>query len=88
MGELYRIGKMVIYLRFFDTQQHHKPHVHVKYNDDAEVIAVDGEILSGALPERQQRILNGWLAFHEDEVYERWNLAVQGKPFEKIVAMI
>ena len=43
MGELSRIGSLIIYLRFFDAQQHHKPHVHVKYNEDEAVVALDGE---------------------------------------------
>ena len=31
------------------------------------------------------QILDGWMALHEEEAYAAWNLAVQGKPFEKIV---
>ena len=42
MGELSRIGSLVIYLRFYDTRQHHKPHVHVKNNEDEAVVALDG----------------------------------------------
>jgi hypothetical protein len=34
------------------------------------------------------KILVGWLAFHEEEVYAAWELAVQGKYFDKIVAKI
>ena len=86
MGELSRIGSLIIYLRFYDTQQHHKPHVHVKYNEDEAVVALDGELLSGELPIKQRRILDGWMALHEEEAYAAWNLAVQGKNFEKIVA--
>ena len=74
-----------IYLRFYDTKQHHKPHVHVKYNEDEAVVALDGELLSGELPVKQRRILDGWMALHEEEAYAAWNLAVQGKQFEKIV---
>ena len=85
MSELSRIGSLVIYLRFFDTKQRHQPHVHVKYNEDEAVVALDGEMLSGALPTKQRRILDGWMALHEEEACAAWNLAVQGKPFEKIV---
>ena len=49
------------------------------------VVALDGEMLSGELPIKQRRILDGWMALHEEEAYAAWNLAVQGKPFEKIV---
>ncbi|MBR4614173.1 MAG: DUF4160 domain-containing protein, partial [Kiritimatiellae bacterium] len=55
MGELSRIGSLIIYLRFYDTKQHHKPHVHVKCNEDEAVVALDGEMLSGELPIRQRR---------------------------------
>ena len=49
-------------------------------------VALDGELLSGELPIKQRRILDGWMALHEEEAYAAWNLAVQGKQFEKIVA--
>lgn len=48
-------------------------------------MALDGEMLSGELPIRQRRILDGWIALHEEEAYAAWNLAVQGKQFDKIV---
>ena len=48
----------------------------------------DGELLIGSLPQKQMKILVGWLAFHEEEVYAAWELAVQGKHFNKIVAKI
>ena len=42
------------------------------------------ELLAGSLPKKQMRVVNGWLALHEEEVCEAWNLAVQGKHFDKI----
>ena len=84
MGELFRIGKLIVSMRYCDTDYHHKPHVHAKYNEDEASVAVDGELLSGGLPERQMRILTGALALHEEETYAAWNNAVQGRPFEKI----
>ena len=84
MGELCRIGTLIVSMRYFDTKQHHKPHVHAEYNGAKAAVGVDGELLAGALPKTQMRILDGWLALHEEKVYEAWNLAVQGKPFQKI----
>ena len=83
MGELFRIGSLIVSMRYRDTAQHHKPHVHVKYNDDEASVAIDGELLSGELPEKQMKILSGALALHEEETYAAWNNAVQGRPFEK-----
>ena len=71
-----------------DREPHHKPHVHAKYEEFEASVGVDGELLIGSLPQKQMKILVGWLAFHEEEVYAAWELAVQGKHFDKIVAKI
>ncbi|MBQ8126037.1 MAG: DUF4160 domain-containing protein [Kiritimatiellae bacterium] len=84
MGELCTIAGMKISMRFHDTQQHHKPHVHAHCEGCDASVGVDGEILAGSLPARQMKILIGWLALHEEEVYAAWELAVQGKHFSKI----
>ncbi len=84
MPELSRFEGMVIYLLFKDTQQHHKPHVHVYYGEYEAAVALDGEVLAGSLPSRQYKMVSGWLALHEEEAYKAWNLAVQGIHFEKI----
>lgn len=87
MPELSRFGGMVIYMLFYDTRQHNKPHVHVFYGDYEAAIGIDGELLAGSIPRKQLKIITGWLAFHEEEVYAAWNKAVQGEHFEKITPM-
>lgn len=72
---------------FHDVGQHNKPHVHVYYGEYEATVSIDGELLAGALPRKQLRIVVGWLAFHEDEVYRAWNLAVRGEHFDKIPPM-
>lgn len=51
------------------------------------MIGVDGELLAGSLPHKQLKIVTSWLAFHEEDVYKAWNLAVKGEHFEKIPPM-
>lgn len=87
MPELSRFGGMIIYMLFHDIGQHSKPHVHVYYGEYEAAIAIDGELLAGSLPRRQLKIVTGWLAFHEEEAYNAWNLAVQGEHFDKIPPM-
>lgn len=87
MTELSRFAGMIIYLLFNDTGKHNKPHVHVHYGEYQAAVAVDGEVLAGSLPRKQLKIVTGWLALHEEEVYKAWNLAVQNKHFEKISPM-
>lgn len=40
--------------------------------------------MDGKLPTKQYRLVSGWLALHEDELYEAWNKAVRSIPFDKI----
>ena len=87
MPELSRFSGMVIYLQFKDTQHHNKPHVHVYYGDYEASIAIDGELLAGSLPRKQYKIITGWLAYHEEEAYKAWNLAVAGEHFSQISPM-
>lgn len=87
MPELSRFGGMVIYMLFKDNKQHNKPHVHVFYGDYEAVISIDGELLAGALPHKQLKIVVGWLAYYEEEAYAAWNLAVKGEHFKKIPPM-
>ena len=84
MPELSRFFGIVIKLIFHDDEQHHKPHVHVRYGEYKASVAVDGELLAGGLPKKQLRLVQAWLIIHEDEVYEAWNNAVAGKAFNSI----
>ncbi|MCD8022498.1 MAG: DUF4160 domain-containing protein, partial [Lachnospiraceae bacterium] len=80
MPELSRFYGIVIKMLFDDTVQHNKPHVHVSYGEYKASVGLDGEILSGRLPMKQYRMLTGWLALHEDEIYAAWNKAVRNEP--------
>ena len=84
MPELSRFFGIIITMYFNDTQQHHKPHIHAFYGDYEAVIGIDGELLTGSIPSKQYRMVNGWMAIHETELYEAWNMAVQNKHFNKI----
>lgn len=84
MPELSRFLGIVIKLLFKDTSQHNKPHIHVYYGDYEASVGIDGELLAGSLPVKQLRMVQAWLAIHEEEAYAAWNKAVQGEQFNKI----
>lgn len=84
MPELSRFEGMVIKMLFNDTIQHNKPHVHVTYGEYRASVGIDGELLAGSLPQKQFKMLVGWLALHEEEAYAAWNKAVRGEHFDKI----
>ena len=84
MPELSRFYGIVIKMIFNDTDKHHKPHVHVYYGENEASVALDGEVLEGKLPVKQYRMVAGWMAIHEDELYAAWNNAVRNIAFENI----
>ena len=84
MPEISRFYGIIVSMRFFDDGKHHKPHVHVKYGSCKASISLDGELLSGQLPDKQLRMVSGWLAIHEEELYTLWKDAIRGVPFGTI----
>lgn len=64
--------------------RHHKAHIHAIYGNYEIVIALDGEILEGQFPSRQLKMLEGWIAIHEDELIANWQLLSAGEGFFKI----
>lgn len=84
MPEISRFYGIIITMYYSDNVQHHKPHIHAFYGDYEAAVAIDGEMLAGSMPSKQLRMISGWLAIHENELYEAWNKAVQNKKFDKI----
>ena len=84
MPELCRFYNIVIKTIFNDNEKHHKPHVHVYYNEYEASVTFDGEVIAGSLPFKQLKLVAAWAAIHEDELYAAWNNAVRGIPFGKI----
>ena len=64
--------------------KHHKPHIHAIYGDSEIVIALDGEILEGSFPAKQQKMVLAWMAIHEDELNANWSMLSEGDGYFKI----
>ena len=64
--------------------KHHKAHIHAIYNDYEIVIALDGETLEGSFPKKQLKMLEGWMAIHEDELAANWRMLSNGDGYFKI----
>lgn len=64
--------------------KHHMPHIHAIYGDHEIVIALDGEVLEGSIPIKQRKMLEGWMAIHEDELMANWKMLSAGEGYFKI----
>ena len=72
---------IIVRMYFMDTRQHALPHLHVEYQGAISVISIpDGELLEGSLPAKKLRLVQAWIAIHEEELMADWALAVKGEP--------
>lgn len=51
---------------------HNKPHIHIKYNEYEMSMTLDGKKLSGQLPQKQKKLVDAWIAIHEEELKATW----------------
>lgn len=76
---------IVVYMYFMDNKQHHKPHIHAKYQGQEVVVSIpNGEVLDGDLPNQKMKLLQAWIVLHQDELMADWDLAVDGQHPYKI----
>ncbi len=76
---------IIVSMYYFDTRQHQRPHIHVKYQDEEVVLAIpDGEILAGSLKSNKMKLVQAWIEIHQDELMANWELASQGEQIFKI----
>ena len=69
----------------FDTRQHHRPHIHIKYPDEEVVLSIpEGEVLGGGLKANKMKLVQAWMEIHRDELIADWQLASQGEAVFKI----
>lgn len=64
--------------------KHNKPHIHALYGDNEIVVSLDGEVLEGNFPKKQLKLLEAWIALHEDELNANWKLLNAGDGYFKI----
>ena len=66
---------------FVEVQaSHHTPHFHVYYQEHVAVYGIEPiEILAGALPKRQQRLVEAWAELHQAELVADWDRLQTGR---------
>lgn len=76
---------IIVSMYYFDTREHHRPHIHVKYQDQEVVLSIpEGEILEGMLKSGKLKLAQAWIEIHQDELMADWQLASEGEQVFKI----
>ncbi|TVQ93588.1 MAG: DUF4160 domain-containing protein [Chromatiaceae bacterium] len=74
---------ILVSMYVLDTDRHHSPHIHVRYNEHRTVLRIPGgEVLDGTLPNEQMKLVQAWIAIHQEDLMADWQLASEGRtPF-------
>ena len=57
---------------------------YIKYNEYKAVYNLDGIILEGKLPNKQQKLVEAWILIHKEELQSLWDLMQEQGEFFKI----
>ncbi len=88
MPEISRFYGIVISMYWESGGQHHTAHFHVRYEAYRASYGIEPVAqLAGALPIRQQRLVEAWAELHANELLENWDLLEQGKRPHKIKSL-
>ncbi len=63
---------ILIYMFKELNSPHKKPHIHAVFSGEKLSMAFDGEVLVGSLPRKQMKLVDAWVALHEDELNASW----------------
>jgi hypothetical protein len=64
---------------------HHLPHFHIYYAEYAATfMLMPPEMLEGALPRTQLRLVLAWAELHRSQIEENWRLVQAGQPPKRI----
>lgn len=56
-------------------QDHVPPHFHARYQNHEASFTFDGEILDGAFPPKQRKLVAAWAVINADDLEANWELA-------------
>lgn len=73
-----------IIIRMYVKNEHLPPHFHAFYQGNEAAFTMDGELLDGSMPTRQQKFIVAWAELHRDELLANWELARSGHPLFNI----
>lgn len=80
MPELSRFFGIIVRMYMEVGAPHHTPHFHAYYQDDAAVFSIEPvELIAGALPRRQRRLVEAWAELHQDELIADWQRLQAGQ---------
>ena len=88
MPEISRFFGVVIRMFAEPGSPHHLPHFHAYYQNAGGVFSITPiELIGGALPRREQRLVEAWAEVHGNELIENWERLQVGRRAFKVAPL-
>jgi hypothetical protein len=85
MPEISRFLGIIISMYWEAGEPHREPHFHVRYGDYKAVYSINPIVqLAGALPLRQQRLVEAWAELYQQQLVDNWDRLERGQRPRKI----
>ena len=85
MPELSPFYGIIVTMYMEINEPHQVPHFHVRYSEYRASYSIDPIAqLAGALPRRQQRLVEAWAELHQSELLDTWARIQAGKQANRI----
>lgn len=84
MPELARFFGIRIMMHAEKGGRHHAPHIHARYGGAECVFGLDGSVLQGSIPAKQEALVRAWLIMREKELAICWEKLNSGEQVGKI----
>ena len=88
MPELSRFYGIIIRMFSEPAERHHTPHFHAYHGEHVAVFSISPlALITGSVPQRQQRLVEAWAELHTDELLAAWQLLEEGRKPSPIVPL-
>lgn len=85
MPEVSRFFGIVVTMYAEAGERHNTPHFHIRYGGQRATFSIEGgDLLAGALPRAQMRLVQAWIELHRSELENNWRLLITGDAPNKI----
>ncbi|MBR1658254.1 MAG: DUF4160 domain-containing protein [Synergistaceae bacterium] len=74
----------IIIRMFAGQQEHNPPHFHAEYQGYNATFDLEGNMLNGDMPLKQQKYIAVWADIHAKELADNWNTAQNDEQPKKI----
>ena len=88
MKDLHAISMFYgILIRIYADNSIKVPHFHASYRGYNAVFGLDGQLVGGEMPAKQQAYINAWALLREEELFANWTLALREEKLHDIAPL-